>query len=67
MLSLLASGEAATSLFSAELVSIFTTAFQQIQSDAVTGIKTALPYGLAIAGVIMAVNLCLRFFRGVAH
>lgn len=68
--SILAAGEGAaevTSAFGTELVNVFSTAFTQIQSDVVLGIKTALPYGLAIAGTIMAVCICLRFFRSVAH
>lgn len=45
----------------------FTTALSGISADVFDMIATALPIGLGIAGVFLAVRLGVNFFRSVAN
>lgn len=45
----------------------FTTAVNQIVTDVLGMIEIALPPGLIIAGVFLAVGLGIKFFKSVAH
>lgn len=44
----------------------FQTAITQVQTDVTGMINVALPVGLAIAGVIIAIRIGWRFFKSVA-
>jgi hypothetical protein len=48
------------------LTSAFTTAVGNIKSDVLTMIATALPAGLTIMGIGLAVSIGVRFFKSVA-
>lgn len=45
----------------------FTTAVGTIKTDTISMIETALPAGLAIAGIMIAVRLGIHFFRSIAN
>lgn len=47
------------------LVTAFDTALKVVQTDAVSMMSTALPVGLGIAGIGIAVRLGMRFFRSL--
>ena len=49
------------------LVTAFDTALKVVQTDAVSMMSTALPVGLGIAGIGIAVRLGMRFFRSIAN
>nr|DAH68495.1 MAG TPA: major coat protein [Inoviridae sp.] len=49
------------------LVTAFDTALKVVQTDALSMMSTALPVGLGIAGVGIAVRLGMRFFRSLAN
>ena len=49
------------------LVTAFDAALKVVQTDAVSMMSTALPVGLGIAGVGIAVRLGMRFFRSLAN
>lgn len=44
----------------------FDTAVKAVQSDVTGMIVKALPVGLAIAGIILAIRIGWKFFKGVA-
>ena len=50
-----------------EMTQAFTTAVGSIKSDVMTMIQTALPAGLAIMGVGLAVRIGVNFFRSIAN
>lgn len=52
---------------STELTTAFTTAVDSIKSDVMSMISTALPAGLAIMGIGLAVTIGIGFFRSVAR
>lgn len=49
------------------LTTAFDTALKAVQTDALSMMSTALPVGLGIAGVGIAVRLGMRFFRSLAN
>ena len=49
------------------LTTAFDTALGLIKTDAVSMMTTALPVGLGIAGVGIAVRIGMRFFRSLAN
>lgn len=49
------------------LVTAFDTALKAVQTDAVSMMSAALPVGLGIAGIGIAVRLGMRFFRSLAN
>lgn len=49
------------------LTSAFTTAVGTIKTDVLTMLSTALPAGLAIMGVGLAVRIGINFFRSIAN
>lgn len=49
------------------LVTAFDTALKVVQTDAISVMSTALPVGLGIAGIGIAVRLGMRFFRSLAN
>mgnify|MGYP004464564379 FL=1 len=49
------------------LVTAFDTALKVVQTDAISMMSTALPVGLGIAGIGIAVRLGMRFFRSLAN
>lgn len=48
------------------ITTAFETAVKVIQTDAISMITSALPVGLGIMGIGMAVRIGIRFFRSVA-
>jgi len=54
-------------LMSETLTSAFTTAVGNIKTDVLTMISTALPAGLTIMGIGLAVSIGVRFFKSVAR
>lgn len=44
----------------------FTTAFTSISTDVNSMVKVALPIGLGIMGLFLAIRLGIRFFRSIA-
>ena len=55
-----------TGLLTEGMKTAFSNAVEGIQSDVVTMITVALPAGLAIFGIRLAVRLGVGFFRTVA-
>lgn len=49
------------------LTGAFTTAVGTIKTDVTTMISTALPAGLAIMGIGLAVRIGINFFRSIAN
>ncbi len=49
------------------LLTNFTTAVTQIKTDVLSMIGTALPAGLSIMGIGLAVSIGVRFFKSVAR
>ena len=49
-----------------DTLAAFTTAFTSISADVNSMIKVALPIGLGIMGLFLAVRLGIRFFRSIA-
>jgi hypothetical protein len=49
------------------LLTTFTTAFTQVQTDVTSMVTTALPIGLGIMGLFMAIRLGVGFFKSVAN
>lgn len=49
------------------LVSAFSTAIGVVKSDVMGYIGAALPVGLAIMGVFVAIRLGVKFFKSVAR
>lgn len=49
------------------LTEVMQTAFSQVQSDVVDMVKMALPIGLGIMGLFLAIRLGIGFFRSVAN
>ena len=49
------------------VTSAFTTAVGTIKTDTLSMIETALPAGLAIAGIMIAVRIGINFFRSIAN
>lgn len=49
-----------------DLTSVFDTAVKSVQSDVLAYVGKALPVGLAIMGVFVAIKLGVKFFKSVA-
>lgn len=49
------------------LTEVMQTAFTQVQADVVDMVKMALPVGLGIMGLFLAIRLGIGFFRSVAN
>mgnify|MGYP003301004658 CR=1 FL=1 len=45
----------------------FQTALNTVQTDVMAYVEIALPVGLAIMGLFLAIRLGIRFFRSVAN
>lgn len=59
--------EGAASATMTALTEVMQTAFTQVQADVVEMVKTALPIGLGIMGLFLAIRLGIGFFRSVAN
>ena len=55
-----------TGYLTEDTLAAFTTAFTSISADVNSMIKVALPIGLGIMGLFLAVRLGIRFFRSIA-
>lgn len=56
-----------TGLFTSEMKEAFSTAFNAIKTDVTSVVITALPVGLGIMGLFLAVRLGISFFRSIAR
>ena len=63
----LAAAETSTSLVTEAMTNAFTTALQGVQGDVSSMVTIALPVGLAIMGLFLAIRLGIGFFRSIAH
>lgn len=50
-----------------EITEVMQTAFTQVQTDVAAMVKMALPVGLGIMGLFLAIRLGIGFFRSVAN
>lgn len=48
------------------MTTALSTAFGNVQADVISLITTALPYGLAIMGVILAIRVGIKAFKAVS-
>lgn len=48
------------------MTTALTTAFTAVQTDCVGVVEKALPIGLGIMGLFLAIRLGINFFRGIA-
>lgn len=51
---------------SQDLKTAFTTGLETVKTDVSSLVTIALPVGLAIAGLFLAIKLGMKFFRSVA-
>lgn len=58
---------AGSGLFTADMQQAFSTAFNAIKTDVTGVVVTALPVGLGIMGLFLAVRLGISFFRSIAR
>lgn len=49
------------------MTAAFSTALNTIESDVVSMVTVALPIGLGIMGLFLAIRLGINFFRSVAN
>ena len=49
------------------MTTAFSTALTSVQADVTTMVTTALPIGLGIMGLFLAIRLGINFFRSIAH
>ena len=63
----LAAAETSTSLVTEAMINAFTTALQGVQGDVSSMVTIALPVGLAIMGLFLAIRLGIGFFRSIAN
>lgn len=63
----LATAETSTSLVTEAMTAAFTAALQGVQGDVSSMVKLALPVGLGIMGLFLAIRLGIGFFRSIAH
>lgn len=59
-------GASTATNITADMTTALQTAFAAVQTDVVSIITTALPYALAVMGVMLAVTLGIRFFKRVS-
>lgn len=57
----------ATSGLTEGMKTAFTNALKIVQGDVTDMISTALPVGLAIMGLVLAIRIGIRFFKSVAN
>lgn len=58
---------ASGSLVTEAMTTAFTTGVDAVKADVSTMVTTALPAGLAIMGLFLAIKLGIRFFRSIAN
>ena len=58
---------ASGSLVTEAMTTAFTTGVDAVTADVSTMVTTALPKGLAIMGLFLAIKLGIRFFRSIAN
>lgn len=59
--------DAATGMMTAAMKEALVDAFNGISADVFEIMAVALPIGLGIAGVFLAIRLGINFFRGIAN
>lgn len=57
---------AASGNITAAMTTALQTAFANVQTDVLSVVGTALPYALAIMGLVLAIRIGIRFFRSTA-
>lgn len=55
------------SLVTEAMTTAFNTGVDAVKADVSTMVTTALPAGLAIMGLFLAIRLGIRFFRSIAN
>lgn len=60
-------GGTATGILSDAMKTAFTDALTGVQTSVVDMVTVALPIGLGIMGLFLAIRLGLGFFRSIAH
>ena len=63
----LAAAETSSSLVTEAMTTAFTTALQSVQGDVSAMVTIALPVGLGIMGLFLAIRLGIGFFRSIAN
>lgn len=63
----LLTASATGSLVTEAMTTAFTTGVDAVKADVSTMVTTALPAGLAIMGLFLAIKLGIRFFRSIAN
>lgn len=58
---------AGTGIVSAEMKEALTTAFAGVSADVISIATIALPVGLGIAGLFIAIRLGIKFFKNVSN
>ncbi len=48
------------------MTTALTTAFTNVKTDVISVVETALPIGLGIMGVMLAINLGIKFFSRIS-
>lgn len=66
-MTVLATADTASSLVTEAMSTAFTTALQGVQTDVSSMVTIALPVGLGIMGLFLAIRLGIGFFRSIAH
>lgn len=64
---MLAEASVSTGMLTDAMKTAFTTALNGISADVFDLMGVALPIGIGIAGVFMAIRLGMRFFHSVAN
>lgn len=58
--------EGSSGNITAAMTTALQTAFSNVQTDVLSVVGTALPYALAIMGLILAIRIGIKFFRSTA-
>lgn len=59
--------ETATGYLASDTLTAFTNAFESIKIDVNSMVSAALPVGLGIMGLFLAIRLGIGFFRSIAN
>lgn len=59
--------EGSTGYVTDAMKTALTTAFTAVKDDVVSVVVLALPIGLGVAGLFLAIRLGIGFFRSIAH
>lgn len=60
-------GKGKVKIMSETMTTAFSTALEAVKTDVTTMVTTALPIGLGIMGLFLAIRLGVNFFRSIAN